>query len=172
MPNLPAMIRPFISSRQLGDAFRTAFVLAEEDETATLYVPSYLAVVTVPKASLAKAQAITYRPRRVRANMLARARLYRKHGHRFPRAATIRVLRMLGAGKAAIDAVVSAPPLPEVVAARARRSERRAQAAELSAAVAAIEAKIALQPAVREAASRPHRPRLRTVYPGQLALAL
>lgn len=177
MSNRPHMVRPYISDARIGDGYRIAFVLKERDETALLYLPSELATVTVPAATLAKASPVTYRPRVVRTNMLKRAKLSRRHGHRFPRKATVQVLQMLGAGRATIEETVSAEPLPEVVAARAQRATQAERAAELADAVAAIKARIDWQLAEEpKTRSRPvarlRKPRARYVHPDQLTLGV
>ena len=87
------MLSPSISDARIGDGYRTAFVLRERASTAALYLPYELATVTVPLESLAKAKAIAYRPKVVRGHMLRRIRLYRRYCHRFPRKATVEVLR-------------------------------------------------------------------------------
>lgn len=169
------MVRPYISDARIGDGYRIAFVLKERSETVLLYLPSELATVTIPAAILAKASQVTYRPRIVRANMLKRAKLYRRHGHRFPRKATVQVLQMLGAGRAAIEETVNAEPLPEVVAARAQRAMQAERAAELADAVTAIKARIDWQLAEQPKPApvvRPRRRRTPYVHPDQLALGL
>ena len=167
------MLRPYISDARIGDGYRTAFVLSEGGSTAVLYLPCELATVTVPLASLAKAKVITFRPKVVRGHMLARVRLYRRYGHRFPRKATVEVLRRLGAASAAVEATARTEPLPEVVAARERRIARAEQAIEVAQAVIAIREKIELQ-LTEEPALQPRsrKPRQRHVHPDQLALAL
>lgn len=155
------------------NGFRTAFLVNERKNTANLYLPSELATVSVPKANLVKAKVIAYRPKVVRGHMLNRARLYRRHGHRFPRKATIEVLRRLGAGTAAIEATVPAEPLPEVITARERRLMRAEQAVEIAYVATAIRDKIELQPVEQPAAPpRPRRSRQPYVHPDQLALGL
>ena len=124
------MRHPYISDARIGDGYRTAFVLSEGASTAVLYLPYELATATVPLASLAKAKAIVYRPKVVRGHMLRRIRLYRRYGYRFPRKATVEVLRRLGAARMAIEATVATESLPEVVAARERRIARAEQAIE------------------------------------------
>lgn len=167
------MLRPYISDARIGDGYRTAFLMGEGRGVATLYLPSELATVNVPKTDLTKAKVIAYRPKVVRGHMLKRARLYRRYGHRFPRKATIEVLRQLGAGVAAIEGTVHAEPLPEVIAARERRAWQAEQAIEIAYVVAAIRAKIELQPVEQPApSSRPRRLRQRYVHPDQLALGL
>lgn len=167
------MIRPFISDARLGDGFRTAFILREHGETVTLYVPSELAAVTVPKAAITRAAEITYRPRVVRTNIIRRARLYRRHGHRFPREATVALLRLLGAKPSLVEETVATAPLPETTQARERRKAQAEQAAELAAAAASIRDKIEFHLANPTMPPLPpRRPRLRHVHPDQLALAL
>ena len=170
--NLP-LVRVAFDDPRTGDGYRTAFLLAEHKERATLYVPSLLLGVTVPKARLAKAKAIAYRPKVVRGHMLRRIRLYRRYCHRFPRKATVEVLRRLGAASRAIEATVATEPLPEVVAARERRIVRAEQAIEIAHAVTAIREKIELQ-LTEEPVLQPRsrKPRQRHVHPDQLALAL
>lgn len=177
-PHLAApltMVRPYISDARVGDGYRTAFVVRERGDAALLFVPSRLATVTMPKAAVEKAQRIAYRPRRVRENMLALARTYRRIGHRFPKAATVAVLRSLGAARAAADEAISIEASPETIAARARRAVRAELAPEVAAVAAAIRAKIDLQ--LAEAPTRdPERPARRRrretrAHPDQLALA-
>ena len=172
MPNCPPMIRPYLSDARIGDGHRSAFVLRETEETAQLYVPSLLATVTVPRACVAKARRVGYRPRVVRANLLSLVRCYRRHGRRFPHQATVRLLRLLGATRAAIDAAMVVEPLPEVVEARARR-------AACTALVAAIRARIEHQAAEAEsdafrAAPASHAQGCRRPgrHPDQMTLAL
>jgi hypothetical protein len=167
------MLRPYISDARIGDGYRTAFLMGESRETATLYLPSELATVSVPKASLVKAAVIAYRSKVVRRHMLKRARLYRRHGHRFPRKATIEVLSQLGAGTSTIEALVHTEPLPEVIAARERRALQAEQAIETAYVAAAIRTKIELQPAEQPAPpSRSRRSRQPYVHPDQLVLGL
>lgn len=173
----PPMLRLYVSHARTGDGYRNVFVLSQRGETATVYVLGQLAAVPVPAASLGKAKPITYRPRVVRNNLLKRARLYRKYGHRFPRNATVQLLRMLGAGQATIDETVNAPALPEVAQARVQRAERTERLAEITAAATAIRERVTLQleerPAVRDLPiHRRRRARVRYVHPDQLALAL
>ena len=84
---------PLISDTRIGEGYRIAIVPNEGASTAALCLPCELATVTVPKARLAKAEAIAYRPKVVRGHMLRRTRLYRRHGHRFPCKLTVEVLR-------------------------------------------------------------------------------
>lgn len=172
----PRMVRPYISDARVGDGYRIAFVMRERGDAALLYVPSRLATVTVPKAAVEKAQGIAYRPRKVRENMLALARSYRRLGRRFPRAATVAVLRALGAARAAVDATVNVEASPEAVAARERRAARAECAPEVAAVAAAIRDKIEFQlaqgpvPGLDRSARR--RRREARAHPDQLALAL
>lgn len=167
MPNCPAMIRPYLSGARIGDGHRSTFVLRETDETALLYVPSRLATVTVPRACVEEAPRVGYRPRVVRANLLRLACSYRRYGRRFPHQATVRLLRLLGATRAAIDEVMAVEPLPEVVEARARR-------AACTALVAAIRARIEHQAAEAKTLPAPHAQGCRRpgTHPDQLTLAL
>ena len=167
------MLRPYISDTRIGDGYRTAFVLSERASTAALYLPYELATVTVTLASLARAKAIAFRPKVVRGHILRRVRLYRRYGHRFPRQATVEVLRRLGAASAAIEATVATEPLPEVAVARELRITRAEQAIEVAQAVIAIREKIELQ-LTEEPLPQPRsrKPRQRHVHPDQLALAL
>ena len=167
------MLSPYISDARIGDGYRTAFVLNEGTSTAVLYLPYELATVTVTLASLAKAKVIAFRPKVVRGHMLRRVCLYRRCGHRFPRKATVEVLRRLGAGRVAIEATIATEPLPEVVAARERRIARAEQAVEVAQAVTAIREKIELQ-LTEEPVLQPRSRKLRQrhVHPDQLALAL
>jgi hypothetical protein len=170
----PRMVRPYISDARVGDGYRTAFVLCERGDTARLYVPSRLAVVTVPRTSVERASPVAYRPRVVRANILAGVRLRRRHGRRFPRTATIEVLRMLGAVKGVIEKTVNTEPLPEAVAASKRRAARAALAPEVAAVAAAIRAKVELQVAGEPGPGPDRPPRRRRgpdAHPGQLRLA-
>ncbi len=141
----PTMLFPYLSDRRIGDGYRTAFVLRMDGETATLFVHSKLATVTVPRSAVEKARIVPYQPQ-VRANILEKARYFRQHGKRFPRQPTVELLRMLGAGRATIAETVSAAPLPETIAARERwfmQVERRAELADV---VIAIREKIGMQP--------------------------
>lgn len=167
------MLRPYISDPGSVTATAPPSFSARAGGTATLYLPSELATLTVPKASLARAAVIPFRPKVVRGHMLKRARLYRRHGHRFPRKATIEVLRQLGAAVAVIEATVHAEPLPEVITARERRALQIEQAIETAYVAAAIRAKLELQPVARPAPlPRPRRLRAPYVHPDQLALGL
>ena len=181
-PSPLPMLRVALSDARTGDGFRTAFVLAQRRQRAVLYVPSLLTSVTVPAGSLETAQAVRYRPKVVRGHMLARARLYRRHGHRFAQQATVEVLRRLGAAGAVIEETVSTAPLPEVVAARERKATQAERAIETAAAVQAIGERITLrqeEERMRAAAKpasasapRPRRTRQRCAHPDQLALGL
>lgn len=173
----PTMIRPYIEDARLGDGFRTAFVLRDKPSRAVLFVPSLLATAEVPAESARNAKVIAYRPLVIRHHMLARARMMRTHGHRFPRAATVEVLRRLGAGRASIAEAVQAAPSPEVVAARERRSSRAERAEHEREVEAAIRDRMAF--AARhprpETPARPiPAPRRRRFdpHPDQFALAL
>lgn len=173
---LPRMVRPYISDARAGDGYRTALVLRERDDATRLFVPSRLAVVTVPRAGVEAATPVAYRPRVVRTNILAAVRLCRRHGRRFPRAATVEVLRRLGAARAAVDEAVAVEASPEAVAARERRAARAGRAPEVAAVATAIREKIDFQLAHGPTSSRGTlRPRRRPVpgaHPDQLALAL
>jgi hypothetical protein len=169
----PEMVRPYLSDPRIGDGYRNAFILARKRSTALLFIQTELVTVTVPLASLAKAKPLAYRPAYVRERILARVALYRRQGWRFPRTATIELLRRLGARKSLISETVNTPPLPEVLALRARRDERAAHAAELADAITAIRSRIELQAAEAPAcAPRPRRRRRHEPHRGQLALAL
>jgi hypothetical protein len=78
---------------------------------------------------------------------------------------------MLGAGKATIEETVNAPPLPEVVQARAQRLERVEQRERLTGISTAIRERIEAQPLGRPRHAQPRR-RARHVHPDQLALGL
>lgn len=175
MTGRPAMILPYIVDARVGDGYRPAFVLALRQDVALLYVPSKLATVTVPMATVRKASVVSYQPRRVRERLLAQVRQHRQQGKRFPREATVKLLRRLGAAKAAIDETVTVPPSTEVLVARERRAMQVERAAELAGVATAIREKIDLQlvgpcPAL----PRPTAPRSRQryVHPDQLALTL
>lgn len=171
----PAMILPYIIDARVGDGYRPAFILETRQDAVLLYVPSKLATVTVPKATVTKARVLSYQPRGVRERLLEQVRLYRKRGKRFPREATMELLWRLGAARAAIDETVTVPPSPEAVAARGRRAMQAERAAELAGVATAIREKIELQLAEpRPALPRPAAPRPRQCYvhPDQLALAL
>lgn len=175
-PNPLPMVRPYISDARIGDGYRTAFVVRERGDAAVLFVPSRLATVTVPRSAVEKAQRIDYRPRKVRENMLALARTLRRAGHRFPRAATVGVLRTLGAGRAAVEEAVSVEASPEAAAARQRRAARAEIAPVVADVTAAIRAKVEFQLAQGpapdpERAARRRRGK-RHAHPDQLALAL
>lgn len=167
----PVMIRPYIEDTRIGDGYRTAFVLREGRSRTVLFVPSLLATVEVPPERVRTAKAITYRPRVVRENMLTRARMMRTYGHRFPRRATVEILRWLGAGRASITEAVQAPPLPEVVATRARQRLQAEQAEQVRAVGAAIQARIVFA-ATHPPRRTPVRRRARQAHPDQLVLAL
>jgi hypothetical protein len=113
----------------------------------------------------------------VRNRILERARYFRRHGRRFPRQATVRMLRLLGAGGKAIEETLTVGPLPDVVAARERRVERAERAAALAGVVEAIRDKIEnqppqlLAPPSRLATKVPRRSRSRLAHPDQLDLA-
>lgn len=175
MPEKLRMIRPYISDPRTGDGYRAAFILKERGPSVLLYVPSLLLTVSVPKETIQKARPLPYRPRVVRTAILKRAKLYRRHGYRFPRQATVEVLQKLGAGRAAIVETVKTEPLREVIVARQRRIEQAERAAEMEGVVTAIRERIdwqlAQEPLPRQA-PRPGRPRTRYVHPDQLALAL
>jgi hypothetical protein len=167
------MIMPYICDRRVGDGYRTAFLLKVNGETATLFVHSKLATVTIPRSAVEKARVVPYQPAQVRANILEKARYFRLHGKRFPRQPTMELLRMLGAGRAALDETVCAAPLPETIAARERRVMQIERRAELAGVVIAIREKIEMQPEeMPDPAPRTYRPRPRYVHPDQLALAL
>ena len=118
------MVRAALSGPRTGDGYHVAFILALRRDTAVFYVPSLLISVPVPRAGLEKAPVISYRPQVVRGHVLARARLYRRYGHRFSQGATVEVLRRLEARKALIEAMVRTVSLPEVVAACERTALR------------------------------------------------
>ena len=173
----PRMIQPYLSDRRIGDGYRPAFVLEEREETVLLFVQSKLATVSVPRAVAEKARQVSYQPRLVRSRILERARYFRQHGRRFPRKATVQMLRLLGAGGRVIEETLTVGPLPHVVAARKRRMERAERAATLAGVVQAIREKIELQPPEPPAppsgpAIKPRRSRQRYVHPDQLDLAL
>jgi hypothetical protein len=172
------MIQPYLSDRRIGDGYRPAFVLEEREETVLLFVQSKLATVSVPRAVAEKARQVSYQPRLVRSRILERARYFRQHGRRFPRKATVQMLRLLGAGGRVIDETLTIGPLPDVAAARERRVERAERAAALAGVVETIRDKIKNQPPEPSApppgraAKAPHRIRQRHVHPDQLDLAL
>ena len=172
------MIQPYLSDRRIGDGYRPAFVLEEREETVLLFVQSKLAIVSVPRAVAEKAHQVGYRPRQVRNRILERARYFRQHGRRFPRKATVRMLRLLGVGGRAIEETLTVGPLPEVVAAQERRVERAERAAALAGVVEAIRDKIEHQPPEppaplpRPDSGVPRRSRPRFVHPDQLDLSL
>lgn len=168
------MVRPYISDARVGDGYRAAFVVRERGDAAVLFVPSRLATVTVPRSAVAKAQRIDYRPRKVRENMLSLARTLRRGGHRFPRAATVAVLRRLGAARAAAEEAVNVEASPEAAAARLRRAARAALAPVVADVRAAIRDKIEFRMAEGPAPERAprRRRRERQAHPDQLALAL
>jgi hypothetical protein len=169
----PTMLQAYICDRRVGDGYRTAFVLRDNGETATLFVHSKLATVTVPCATAQKARVVPYRPAQVRANILEKARYFRQHGKRFPRQLTVELLRRLGAARASIDETVGAAPLPGTIAARERRLVQAERRIELAGAIIAIREKIDMQPEeVPTPAPKLHRHRPRYVHPDQLALAL
>lgn len=171
MTDRPFMVRPYVSDPHVGDGFFPGFVLAERGENALLYLPSKLATVTVRRSALEKAQRLPYRPRVIRNNVLARAKLYRQHGHRFPRAATVQLLRLLGAGKATIEETVNVPMLPHVQAQRQARKAQAERAAEIGHAAIAIRQRIEQAPLGVERPAVPRR-RTRQPHPDQLALEL
>jgi hypothetical protein len=171
MPERPQMLRLYVSHERTGDGYRNVFVLSQTGETTTVYVLDQLKAVPVPTTSLAKAKPVPYRPKVVRSNLLKRARLYRKYGPRVPRHATVQLLRMLGAGRATIEETVNAPPLPEVVQARAQRLERAEQRERLTGISTAIRERIEAQPLERPRHAQPRR-RARHVHPDQLAVGL
>lgn len=173
MKSTPSMLWLYVSHPRTGDGYRAVFVLSDKGETATIYVLGQLAAITLPKASLEKAQAKPYRPHVVREQILKRARCCRKHGRRFPRAATVQLLHMLGAAGTVIEAAVRTPALPATLAAQAQRAvdaERRAQLAEVATAIRdKIEFQLANPP---PALPMPCRTPGRYPHPDQLALAL
>ena len=171
------MIQPYLSDRRVGDGYRPAFVLEERDETVLLFVQSKLATVSIPRAVAEKAHQVSYQPRQVRNRILERARYFRQHGRRFPRKATVRMLRLLGVGGKAIEETLTVGPLPDVIAAKERRVERAERAAALAGVVEAIRDKIEHPPPEPSAppprsAIRSRRLRQRHVHPDQLDLAL
>lgn len=172
------MIQPYLSDRRIGDGYRPAFVLEEREETVLLFVQSKLATVSVPRAVAEKARQVSYQPRQVRSRILERARQFRQHGRRFPRKATVQMLRLLGAGGKAIKETLTVGPLPDVVAARERRVERAERAAALAGVAEAIRDKIENQPPESPAPSPGPAPgarsrlRPRFAHPDQLDLAL
>ena len=89
-----------IDDWRIGDGYRPAFVLEEREETVLLFVQSKPATVSVPRAVAEKARQVSYQPRQVRSGILERARRFRQHGRRFPRKATVQMLRLLGVRQA------------------------------------------------------------------------
>lgn len=95
-----------------GDGYRTALVLRGRGDAARLLVPGRLAVVAVPVTAIARAVPVACRPRVVRADILAAARLRRRHGRRLTREATVETLRRLDTAWAAVGGAVPSRPRP------------------------------------------------------------